>query len=136
MLCCQKVVEGKDEVVFCGAGECRGWFHRYCAGVSLAQYESLQAQPQASGALVPFLCPMCMQQAHKEEVKELQDIIVTLREELAQLQDAVKSRQPANVQKKSYADAAVSRKQGTAPTPRLRENVSGDFGDDNSEGGC
>ena len=35
MLCCQKVVEGKDEVIFCG-GKCRGWFHHYCAGISLA----------------------------------------------------------------------------------------------------
>ena len=60
-------------------------------------------------------------------MKELQDIIVTLREELAQLQDAFKSCQSANVEKKSYADATVSHKQGTTPTPRLRENVSGDF---------
>lgn len=46
-VCDQKVVEGKDQALLC-EGLCNGWFHRYCAGVSLANFESLSSSSTPS----------------------------------------------------------------------------------------
>ena len=33
-ICNQDIVDGKDQALLC-EGTCKGWFHRYCAGVSI-----------------------------------------------------------------------------------------------------
>lgn len=80
VICCQKVTE-KEEVMFCTGG-CNGPLHRYCAGVSLVHFESMKvasdsasqpnpAQQYRDRHWVPFLCLVCSQQVHKDEVQEL-----------------------------------------------------------------
>ena len=70
VLCCQRVVDGKEDVLFC-TGKCSGPIHRYCAGISVAQFEELKAEGKAQSAVdhLSFLCLTCTQQEHKREVK-------------------------------------------------------------------
>ena len=116
-LCCQKVTEDRDEVLFCG-GKCRGWFHRYCAGISLAQYEAIQAQVRSTDEPALFFCLLCTKHVHREEVKELRSTIAALKKEVDQLRDAVKRCKLTTVQEKSksYADATLSDIHSTAPS--------------------
>ena len=63
-VCCQKVTEGEGEALFC-EGKCQKWLHRYCAGVSVAQFQDL------STVSAPFLCVICYQQSHGVALEEL-----------------------------------------------------------------
>ena len=112
ILCCQKIVEVKDEVLYC-KGKCNGPIHRYCAGVSVVHYESLRATatPQGSetNSVVSFLCLVCMQQEHRTEVEDLRNTICTLRTELQQMKDTVtKLMSTTATIEKSYAMAAAT----------------------------
>ena len=112
ILCCQKIVEVRDEVLYC-KGKCNGPIHRYCAGVSVVHYESLPATatPQGSetNSVVSFLCLVCMQQEHRTEVEDLRNTICTLRTELQQMKDTVtKLMSTAATIEKSYAMAAAA----------------------------
>ena len=46
-VCDQKIVDGKDQALCC-EGLCKGWFHRYCAGVSLAHFDYLSTSASSS----------------------------------------------------------------------------------------
>ena len=39
-VCEQNIVDSKDQALFC-EGLCKGWYHRYCAGVSLVHFQRL-----------------------------------------------------------------------------------------------
>ena len=69
---------GKEQALHCN-GMCKGWIHRYCAGVSIAHFESLGTESSAKS----FMCTMCMQRDHEEQ---LRSEVVSLRRELEQLQ--------------------------------------------------
>ena len=127
-------MEDRDEVPFCG-GKCCGWFHCYCTGTSLAQYEAIQAQVRSTDEPALFFCLLCTKHVHREEVKELRSTIAALKKEVDQLRDAVKRCKLTTVQEKSksYADATLSDIHSTAPS-RTKVKVSGDFGGGHCEG--
>ena len=51
-LCCQKIVHNKEDVLFC-TGKCNGPIHRYCAGVSVLQFEEMKATSATATAPTP-----------------------------------------------------------------------------------
>ena len=90
VLCCNKVIECKEDVLFC-SGKCNGPIHRYCAGISLPQFESLESDINTATDRVSFLCLVCTQQAHREEVYELRSTVAALQMQIQELGDALKS---------------------------------------------
>ena len=54
-VCIQNIVDGKDQALFC-EGHCKRWFHRKCAGISVAQFNAL------------CLCVEWFQKSCKEEL--------------------------------------------------------------------
>ena len=81
-VCDQNVRDGKDQALFC-EGQCQSWFHRYCAGVSLAQFAVLSSSSE------PFHCTGCFQKSCTSEMAVLKDTISSLREEVTQLHTAL-----------------------------------------------
>ena len=56
-VCCQKIVDGKEDALFC-EGSCKQWCHRYCVGVPLRHFVSLATSSS------PFICPTCSQSVY------------------------------------------------------------------------
>ena len=78
-LCCEKIVEGKQQAIYC-EGKC-GWMHRYCAGLSVPKFEEISVISSSS-----FMCSYCERTV---EVNALKLEIETLKIELAQLREAI-----------------------------------------------
>ena len=81
-LCCEKIVEGKQQAIYC-EGKC-GWMHRYCAGLSVPKFEDISVLSSSS-----FLCSYCDQHTRTAEVNALKWEIETLKTELAQLRESI-----------------------------------------------
>ena len=56
--CEEIIMDGNDSTVLCWL--CDGWFHRHCAGLSLAHVDAL------SVFLDPFFCVECSQASYKK----------------------------------------------------------------------
>ena len=54
-LCCEAVKDEEDQGLYY-EGTCTQWFHRYCAGVTVPQFERL------SNSSSPFLFYACFQE--------------------------------------------------------------------------
>ena len=107
VLCCQKIVETKEDVLFC-TGKCNGPIHRYCAGISLPLFESLKTQDNSSNERIPFLCLACTQHAHRDEVCELKSIIATLKSQVKELQEALQSSNHHNPNSNTTSSVAAT----------------------------
>ena len=68
-------MEGKDEALYC-EGICQRWLHKYCAGVTSAQYAAMSSTPY------PFLCVGCFHTKQTDELTKLKSIINTLQDEV------------------------------------------------------
>ena len=79
-VCDQNVIDGKDQALFC-EGFCKGWFHRYCAGVSLAHFDYLSTSAH------PFYCVVCFQKSYNDELADLKSTVSALRGEITQLRE-------------------------------------------------
>ena len=79
---CVKIVDGRKDALFC-EGFCKGWFHRYCVGVSVAHFKEL------SSLEVPFRCVACFQKSKEVEIADLKNIVSLLQEEVAQLRESM-----------------------------------------------
>ena len=77
-VCEQCIVDGRDQALLC-EGYCDCWHHRYCAGVSLPQYERLSSSEE------PFYCAVCVQERYTEELSELRKTVTLLRDEITHL---------------------------------------------------
>ena len=77
-MCCKAVKDGKDEALLC-EGQCQKWLHRYCAGVTVDQYEQLSSNEE------PFLCFTCCRAQHQQQIIELRGEMEALKSELSQL---------------------------------------------------
>ena len=53
-VCCKAVEEGKDEALLC-EGQCQKWLHRYCASVTVDQYEELSSSEEPALSLLYLL---------------------------------------------------------------------------------
>ena len=69
-MCEWSVIDGKDQALYCEE-HCKSWFHRYCAGVSVAHFFALSSFPD------PFLCVVCFQDNSKNTMLELKSTIST-----------------------------------------------------------
>ena len=87
-VCEQIVVEGKDEALYC-EGICQRWLHKYCAGVTSAQYAAMSSTPD------PFLCVGCFYTKQTDELTKLKSIINTLQDEVMQLRSGLEKKDAA-----------------------------------------
>ena len=81
-LCCQNVIDGQEEALFC-EGKCKQWIHHYCAGVSMPMFQSF------SNSSNPFLCTICCQAKWEGEVFSLRATVDTLSEEISSLRSEI-----------------------------------------------
>ena len=51
-LCCQKIVHKKEDGLLC-TGKCNSPIHRYCAGVSVPQFEELKCTSETPTTAIP-----------------------------------------------------------------------------------
>ena len=91
-VCCQAIVKGKDESLFCG-GECQQWLHRYCAGVPAKVYKNLSEKG------VTFYCFACSLDSHRKEIASLKGTVEALKSEIAELKSSSPS--PSSARKSS-----------------------------------
>ena len=87
VVCCKAVEDGKDEALLCES-QCQKWLHRYCAGVTVGQYEELSSSEQ------PFLCFTCCRTHHQQQITELTGEVEALRFELSQLKAQLQPPRP------------------------------------------
>ena len=130
-LCCRAIVEGKDEALLCeGEQSCNRWMHRYCTGVSVEHYKSLDQSP------LPFNCSLCVQRKQAAQIDELKSTIAVLTAEVAELREAMaKQQQPlavrpnANDNVSKWSDVVARRaRKGQAhlqdgPAPRCKNRT-------------
>jgi len=79
----QAIIEASDEAegheaVFC-EGECQGWIHRHCAGLTRPAFNSLSAS-------IPYLCSYCTCTRQYKEICSLKDTIEDLTNRLAKFE--------------------------------------------------
>ena len=110
-VCCKAVEDGKDEALLC-EGQCQKWLHRYCAGVTVNQYEQLSLSDQ------PFFCFACCQVQHRQLITELRGEVEALRLEVSQL----KAQQPLPQPQTSANELA---KRCTPPAMREESSKNG-----------
>ena len=84
-LVCEKAILESDEetdgheALFC-EGECQGWIHRKCAGITRIGYDKL------GESTIPFLCSYCTLVKQHNEIDSLKDTIKTLTSKLSNLE--------------------------------------------------
>ena len=84
-VCCKAVEDGKDEALLC-EGQCQKWLHRYCASVTVDQYEELSSSEE------PFLCFTCCITQHQQQITELRSEVEALKFEISQLKAQLQPR--------------------------------------------
>ena len=81
-VCCQAIVEGKDEALFC-EGECKRWMHRYCAGIPVSYFQSYGASESL------FYCYTCCYRNHAGEIASLKETVNSLVTEVSSLRQRI-----------------------------------------------
>ena len=89
LVCDQEIIEGKDEALFC-EGVCNGWYHRYCAGVSIVHFQRLSTSTES------FFCYECSSLRQNSEIQDLKKTINTLKEEIDKLKIRLEDRCPCS----------------------------------------
>ena len=51
-ICCDSVVDGEGDALQCD--RCDQWAHRYCSGMSVAEFQTLDGTP------TPYFCIFCL----------------------------------------------------------------------------
>ena len=101
-ICCDPVVDGEGDALQCD--RCDLWAHRYCSGMSVAEFQTLNGTP------TPYFCLFCLKKVHEETVTELQQAVAELRTEVAQLKTTLQDVRRSNEQlvKRIESEAAPS----------------------------
>ena len=74
---------GHDEVYY--EGDCQGWMHRQCAGLSRFNFDKL------GESIMPYLCTYCTLNKQYKEICTLKDTVQTLTNRITELEAAYKS---------------------------------------------
>ena len=89
-LVCEKVIKehsghqkGQDAIMC--EGECKGWYHRTCAGITTKAFQEATNSPH------PFYCHQCTTKRHETNIAELKASIQSLKGELADLKAKTQS---------------------------------------------
>lgn len=77
------------ESIFC-EGECQGWMHRTCAGLSTVAF---QAAVESSA---PYLCHYCASVTQQNEIKQLREMVDVLKAEIESIKHKTKSSEVIN----------------------------------------
>ncbi|CAI8031513.1 hypothetical protein GBAR_LOCUS17872, partial [Geodia barretti] len=128
VICCQSLNLAKDEALFC-SGRCQQWLHRYCASVSVNAYQSIKADDSS------FSCYDCYRRSKDEQLLLLEQSVLDLKAELAQLQSTPlvtgpeathAAADPSRMAERSYASATstVDVAMLYSPTPTILTNLS------------
>ena len=101
-ICCDPVVDGEGDALQCD--RCDLWAHRYCSGMSVAEFQTLNGTP------TPYFCLFCLKKVHEETVAELQQAVAELRTEVAQLKTTLQDvrRSSEQLVKRIESEAAPS----------------------------
>ena len=70
---------GSYEAVFC-EGECQGWTHRQCAGITCLGYDKL------GESAMPFFCTYCTLVKQRNEIDTLKDVMKTLSNKISAIE--------------------------------------------------
>ena len=89
-VCCQAIVDGSDQALFCEGDRCQSWIHRYCAGVPANYFVSL------SESSSPFFCYSCVQAKHQHEITELKKSLESLMHNVAVMRDELENVRQSN----------------------------------------
>ena len=84
-VCEEIIIDGNDSTMLC-EGLCDGWFHRHCAGLSVAHFDAL------SVSLDPFFCVGCSQASYKKELVDLTNTANSLQDEISQLHNILEEK--------------------------------------------
>ena len=118
-LCCQFIIPGKDEALFC-SGSCQGWLHRYCAAVTIQRYKHIKDND------APFLCFCCSETNHSREVATLKNTIDQLKQEVAQLNESLRAtREQVQLQVTSVSTLEETLSPLKQEVVHLKENLDG-----------
>ena len=85
-----------DEAVFC-EGDCQGWIHRKCAGVTRSAFDKL-GETDAK-----YLCSQCMLASQNREISKLTDTIKNLNASIALLTKTITSLQSSVMPAKQFS---------------------------------
>lgn len=86
-LICDKVIKDSarqqkgQDAVLC-EGDCQGWLHRVCAGVTKKAFH------EAADSGKPFFCHYCKSTKQEEDISNLKQTIDDLKSEIAKLKTA------------------------------------------------
>ena len=127
-LVCEETILEPDEktdghnTVFC-KGDCQGWMHRQCAGLSRLNFDKL------GESTMPYLCTYCTLNKQYKEICTLKDTVQTLTNRITELEAACKSSvsKPTAAQvtqiESSVNSTSVINKHSTAFTASLPPSI-------------
>lgn len=113
---CEKIIKDQDssnkgqDSILC-EGDCQGWLHRTCAGISKKAFIEATASDQ------PFYCHYCRCNLQEEEISQLKITITDLRAELKALKNsaAPPEDEPSNTPRATYASVTNPTTSFSAP---------------------
>jgi len=73
------ILEPGDKAVFC-EGDCQGWIHRQCAGITHPVLEKLSSES------TPYLCPHCILSKQNNEISTIKETIKTVNDKINKLE--------------------------------------------------
>ena len=91
LICEEPILEADDhctgdEAVFC-EGDCQGWLHRKCAGISRPAFDKLGESDNV------YMCSYCTSVSQSNEISQLSTIINNLNTAVTSLTETIKSLQ-------------------------------------------
>ena len=114
-------MDWKDEALLCeGEQSCNRWMHRYCAGVSVEHYQSLDQSP------LPFNCSLCVQSKQAAIIDELKSTTAALAAEVAELRAVASAQQQPNSNdnnQRKWSDV-VARRPRRRPATRSQNHTT------------
>ena len=106
--------EGED-AVFC-EGNCQGWLHRTCAGLSRPAFDNLNES-------TPYLCSFCTFTLQYKEICDLKETVKTLTDKIAEL-EGTQQPQPGSINETpSVAVAPIATSSRTQPTASNQQSA-------------
>ena len=126
LICEEPILEADDhcvgeEAVFC-EGQCQGWLHRKCAGVTRPAFERL-GEPDAV-----YLCTYCMLVNQNKEISKLSNIINELNSSVTCLTETIKALQSSVTSHSSSTDTDSTTQPGPSDNKgnKVADHAQGD----------
>lgn len=120
VVCDKEINDDTEDSIFC-EGECQGWIHRVCAGMSQKIFQTLD-NPDT-----PFLCHYCHNNKQNLVIEDLKQQVTLLESALSTLRSKLPSEAPvlktnSKPPSGTYAQVATSINPSIASSPQLNPN--------------